>query len=84
MSRHATRPPGEKDQSPFAANLNAALAHTTSEAFARSIDRPLRTVQRWRSGETEPKGAALVAVAQALGLTVEDLYTAPPADREAA
>ena len=67
MSRHAnTTSPGVPQGNTFAAKLNEALAGTTSESFARSIDRTLRTIQRWRSGESEPRGADLVLVAQAL------------------
>lgn len=51
----------------FADRLNEALGQTTSEAFARIIGRTLRTVQRWRAGETEPSGADLVLVARTLG-----------------
>lgn len=37
------------------------------ETFARRIDVPLRTVQRWRSGESEPRSRDLVIMAAALG-----------------
>jgi transcriptional regulator with XRE-family HTH domain len=37
------------------------------EAFARRINVPMRTVQRWRSGETEPRSRDLLLVARALG-----------------
>lgn len=50
----------------FAEKLNEALAGTTSESFARRIDRTLRTVQRWRSGGSEPSGSDLVLIARAL------------------
>jgi DNA-binding transcriptional regulator YiaG len=50
----------------FCDRLNEALAGTTSESFARRIDRTLRTVQRWRSGDTEPSGADLVLIAREL------------------
>lgn len=43
-----------------------ALGDTTSEAFARRIDRSLRTVQRWRGGDSEPTGADLVLIAKTL------------------
>lgn len=43
-----------------------ALNGTTSEAFARRIDRTLRTVQRWRAGESQPSGADLVLIAMTL------------------
>lgn len=77
MSRRSTRLSSPNGRSAFAANLNAALSSTTSEAFARRIDKPLRTVQRWRAGHTEPKGEALLLVARELGITVEDLYAEP-------
>jgi transcriptional regulator with XRE-family HTH domain len=74
MSRSATRL--VSDNSPFARNLDAALhrAGETSESFARRIDRTLRTVQRWRSGESEPRGEDVVLIARALGVSVEKLY----------
>ena len=50
----------------FASRLNEALADTTSEAFARAIDRTLRTVQRWRAGESQPSGADLLLIAREL------------------
>ena len=58
----------------FAQRLNDALVGTTSEAFARRIDRTLRTVQRWRSGESEPSGADLVLIARELGIDPAALY----------
>jgi transcriptional regulator with XRE-family HTH domain len=51
----------------FAARLNEALGNTTSESFARRINRTLRTVQRWRAGESQPSGADLVVIARSLG-----------------
>lgn len=50
----------------FAARLNQALSGTTSESFARQIDKTLRTVQRWRAGDSEPSGSDLVVLARAL------------------
>jgi transcriptional regulator with XRE-family HTH domain len=50
----------------FALKLNEALAGTTSESFARRIDKTLRTVQRWRAGDSEPSGSDLVLIARAL------------------
>jgi DNA-binding transcriptional regulator YiaG len=47
--------------------LDEALRGTTSEAFAREINRTLRTVQRWRGGESAPSGADLIVIARALG-----------------
>lgn len=73
MSRQATR---QVVDTTFSRNLKASLAlsETTAEAFARAIDKPLRTVQRWRAGETEPRGEELVVIARELGVTVEDLF----------
>lgn len=67
MSRlvNTTTPPSPSRRI-FATRLNEALGTTTSEAFARTIDRTLRTVQRWRSGESEPRGADLVLIARVL------------------
>jgi DNA-binding transcriptional regulator YiaG len=61
--------------------LNHRLDGTTSEAFARRVDVTLRTVQRWRSGETQPNGADLLRVARELNCNPADLY---PADEDAA
>lgn len=67
MSRQVnTTSSGAPERSGFAAKLHEALGSTTSESFARQIDRPLRTVQRWRNGYSEPTGEALVAIARAL------------------
>lgn len=53
----------------FALRLHEALVadQLTTENFARRIDKTLRTVQRWRSGDTEPNGADLILIAAALG-----------------
>ena len=61
----------------FADRLNEALDGTTSESFARRIDRTLRTVQRWRSGESEPRGADLVLIARALDREPGWFYVEP-------
>lgn len=76
MSRKATRQveaPADDSRlktprSGFALRLHAALAEASlsTEDFARQIDRPLRTVQRWRNGQSEPTGAALVLIAREL------------------
>jgi transcriptional regulator with XRE-family HTH domain len=67
MSRQVNTTSGQgRERTGFAAKLNLALAGTTSESFARRIDRTLRTVQRWRSGATEPSGADLVLIAREL------------------
>ena len=64
----------------FATRLNEALGSTTSESFARRIDRTLRTVQRWRSGESEPRGADLVLLARELDRDPSWFYTADVED----
>lgn len=73
MSRPSTR---QVEPGSFAANLNSALRERdqTSESFAREIDVTLRTVQRWRSGDSQPSGHQAVLVARTLGLTVEQMY----------
>jgi transcriptional regulator with XRE-family HTH domain len=80
MSSQTTRHADDKPA--FARNFCAALDATGEkpEAFARRIDLTLRMVQRYRSGASEPTGARAVQIAQALGMTVEDLFT--PADDE--
>lgn len=68
MSRQVNTTSGQdRERTGFAARLDEALSDTTSEAFARRIDVSLRTVQRWRSGDTEPSGSDLVSLALALG-----------------
>ena len=84
MSRQATRLPRPDPRSAFAVNLDVALASTTSEKFARRVDTTLRTVQRWRSGESEPKGEVLLRVARELGTTVEALFEPAEQPSEAA
>lgn len=75
MSSETTR--RTHDNSAFARNLNAALAATgeTTEAFARRVDLTLRMVQRYRHGDSEPSGQNAVRIAQALGVSVEDLFS---------
>ena len=58
----------------FAERFTEALGGTKLEAFARSIDRPLRTVQRWKSGKSEPHGANLILLARALDRDPEWFY----------
>jgi transcriptional regulator with XRE-family HTH domain len=65
MSRSATRQVLQR--AGFAAKLHEALGERTSEDFARELGVTLRTVQRWRSGEGEPRAAELVRLAELLG-----------------
>ena len=52
----------------FAARLDEALTADglTTEAFARRIDKTLRTVQRWRNGEGQPTAEGLLLIAREL------------------
>jgi transcriptional regulator with XRE-family HTH domain len=61
----------------FALRLHTALGDRSSEDFAREIGRTLRTVQRWRNGESEPSGADLVLVAGALERDPAWFYAEP-------
>jgi hypothetical protein len=60
MSRQAKEVGGDS----FKDRFTEALGETTLESFARGIDRPLRTVQRWKSGSSEPHGANLILLAR--------------------
>lgn len=72
MSRNATR----QLRTGFALQLHQALLEDglTTEQFARSIDRTLRTVQRWRSGESAPGAEDFALVMRALGRGPEFFY----------
>lgn len=64
-------------RSGFAAKLHEALGSTTSESFARKLNRPTRTVQRWRNGYSEPTGQALIQIARALDRDPAWFYDEP-------
>jgi transcriptional regulator with XRE-family HTH domain len=67
MSRQVNTTSGQsRERTGFAAKLDEALTGTTSESFARRIDKSLRTVMRWRNGESEPSGSDLVLIARTL------------------
>jgi transcriptional regulator with XRE-family HTH domain len=68
----------------FADRFNEALDGTTSESFARRINRPLRTVQRWKAGTSEPHGTNLVLIARELGRDPSWFYPDQPEDDIAA
>lgn len=51
-----------------------ALSDTTSEEFARRIGKPLRTVQRWRNGESEPGAEDFSVLMRELGLSHDYFY----------
>lgn len=78
MSRQVnTTSSGDTKDGIFALRLNQALGSTTSEAFARQIDKSWRTVQRWRSDHSKPSGADLVLVAQTLNRDPAWFFTPP-------
>lgn len=83
MSRKSTRQVGGAQHTGFALKLREALAEDgrTVEQFSRDIDRTLRTVQRWRRGESTPSAPDLVLLARELDRKPEWFY---PEDREAA
>lgn len=82
MSRNATR---QVARSGFALRLHTALQEDglTTEQFARSIDRTLRTVQRWRSGESAPGAADFALVMRELGRDHDYFYPSPPTEEAA-
>lgn len=61
----------------FASRFDEAMRidGRTNEQFARNIGYGLRTVMRWRRGESVPSGAALVKLAVALGREPGWFYT---------
>jgi transcriptional regulator with XRE-family HTH domain len=76
MSRQATR---QIERAGFAARLHEALSERgqTTEDFARQIGKTLRTVQRWRNGESEPFGHDLVRIASELDRDPDWFYADP-------
>lgn len=80
MSRQVNPTTVQPRRTGFALRLHEALGDTTSEAFARRIDRSLRTVQRWRSGESKPTGSDLVLIAKALGRDPAWFFSTPEPD----
>lgn len=76
MSRSATRQVVQR--SGFARRFHQALDGRTSEEFARELGVTLRTVQRWRSGEGEPRAAELIRLAELLGRDPAWFYADDP------
>jgi hypothetical protein len=83
MTRKATRQVG---RSGFALRFHEALldGQYTTEGFARSIDRPLRTVQRWRAGESTPNAGDFALICRATGRGHEYFYPGPEPEEVAA
>jgi transcriptional regulator with XRE-family HTH domain len=46
----------------------------STEQFARDIDVTLSTVNHWKAGLTEPRGANLLKIARRLGVDPEAFY----------
>jgi transcriptional regulator with XRE-family HTH domain len=80
MSRKATR---QVERSGFALRLHLALSETTTEAFARQIGRTLRTVQRWRNGESEPTAEDFALIMRELGRDHDYFYPVENGERAA-
>jgi DNA-binding XRE family transcriptional regulator len=55
-------------------------AGLTNEQLAHAAGVTLRTVQRWQDGKSEPQNFSQARrLAQALGVSVDDLYSEQPA-----
>jgi transcriptional regulator with XRE-family HTH domain len=82
MSRKATR---QVHRSGFALRLHLAIKEDglTAEQFARQIDKPLRTVQRWRNGESTPGASDFVLLMRALDRDQDYFYPSPPTEEAA-
>lgn len=46
----------------------------TNEDLAHEVGSTLRTVQRWQTGESTPRGFQAIRLAEVLGLDPADLY----------
>lgn len=55
-------------------------AGLSQEGVARELNVALRTYIRWEQGMTQPKGAHLLALAEALKIGPEQLYSQPEED----
>jgi transcriptional regulator with XRE-family HTH domain len=64
----------------FGAMLQAyrKRAGLTQAQLAERSGLPLRSVQNWEAGHRMPRPHALLALARAVGATVEQLLTEPP------
>lgn len=72
--------------SPVAHNLKLAQAEAglSNQALATSVGVGLRLLQKWRSGEVEPRYENLVKLASALGREVSWFYRAAESGSKAA
>jgi transcriptional regulator with XRE-family HTH domain len=64
----------------FGAMLQAyrKKAGLTQAQLAQRSGLPLRSLQNWEAGHRMPRAEALLALARAVGATVEQLLTQPP------
>jgi len=64
----------------FGAMLQAyrKKAGMTQAQLAERSGLPLRSLQNWEAGHRMPRAEALLALARAVGATVEQLLTEPP------
>lgn len=60
-----------------------STAGLSQEGVARESGVALRTYIRWEQGMTQPKGAHLLALANALSLNPEQLYSLAPEEKAA-
>jgi transcriptional regulator with XRE-family HTH domain len=63
----------------FAVRFDEALTADgrTNEQFARDVGFTLRTITRWRAGDSAPTGASLIRLAVALGREPGWFYIEP-------
>jgi transcriptional regulator with XRE-family HTH domain len=53
-------------------------AGMTQAQLAERSGLPLRSIQNWEAGYRMPRPPALLALARAVGVSIEQLLTAPP------
>jgi transcriptional regulator with XRE-family HTH domain len=77
---------GLSTQSPVTANLRAAQAESglSNEALAQKAGVGLRLLQKWRSGEVEPRYESLLKLAPVLDRDVSWFYAPAEPDSKAA
>jgi transcriptional regulator with XRE-family HTH domain len=57
-------------------------AKLTQAQLAERTGIPLRSIQNWEIGHRMPRAGALLSLARAVGVSVEQLLTEPPAGEE--
>jgi transcriptional regulator with XRE-family HTH domain len=76
MPSPATSPEGRSTRDIVASNLDRAIIRSgrTNRSVADEIGATEHQVWRWRRGKVSPLSHNLIALASALGVTVESLY----------